>query len=145
MRYLTTNIPLLLTASATLISAQDATITAAPAMSTSGNSNCANPHCYEDCPDDPDHFAAELLSEQICATDNAYNKGQTSVATTWTTPGANPAEATATGASTTTAGDGSSSTGGRTKAASTSEGAATVKAVGNLLAFLELGLVMGLV
>lgn len=65
------------------------------------------------------------------------------MATTWTTPGTAPAEATTTVASPTTASDGSSSTGARAEAASPSEGAAAVKAVGNWLAFVELGLVMG--
>ncbi|KAJ5908759.1 hypothetical protein N7495_001441 [Penicillium taxi] len=59
----------------------------------SGIANISN--CYADCPDDPSHFAAELSSEQICATANAYDKGLTAVPTTWTTPG--PREATPTG------------------------------------------------
>lgn len=68
----------------------------------------------------------------------AYRRGISTVATTWTTPGINKAEATPTGDSSTTTGDGPSSTGGPTKSASPSEGAAAVNAVGNSLAILEL-------
>ncbi|KAJ5260564.1 hypothetical protein N7478_012169 [Penicillium angulare] len=60
----------------------------------SGSANIAN--CYVDCPDDPARFSAELVSEQDCATANAYDKGQTSVAATWTTPGPDKVVATPT-------------------------------------------------
>jgi hypothetical protein len=62
------------------------------------------------------------------------------VATTWTTPGPENAEATATDVSSPTTGDGSSSTGGLSKTADPSKGAAAGNAVGNLLTFLQLGL-----
>lgn len=83
-----------------------------------------------------------LLSEQDCATANAYDKGETSVATTWTTPGPNTVTATPTdtAVSTTTnfAEPTAKSLQGE-KDASPSEGAAVMKSAGSWLALLGLG------
>ncbi|KAJ5937086.1 hypothetical protein N7466_003536 [Penicillium verhagenii] len=104
----------------------------------SGSANIAN--CYEDCPDDPARFSAIFMSEQDCATANAYDKGISSVATTWTTPGPNTVTATPTDVEVST----TTNTAGPTKLtaledASPSKGAAAMKSAGSLLALLGLG------
>ncbi|KAJ5578273.1 uncharacterized protein N7459_007237 [Penicillium hispanicum] len=176
MHYLSTRIPLLLTAWAAIVAAQDVTSTAASAGSTAGSGLCASQqvvdscisimknsldkctsadwdckcsgvaniaNCYVDCPDDPERFSAELQSEKVCATANAYDKGVSSVPTTWSTPSAE-AEATATEASVTL--ETSSGTAGPTKsrgiedATKPSKGAAAGKTAGSWLALLGLGL-----
>ncbi|KAJ5667616.1 hypothetical protein N7507_003480 [Penicillium longicatenatum] len=105
----------------------------------SGSANVAN--CYEDCPDDPARFSAMLLSEQDCATANAYDKGESTVPTTWTTPGPNTVTATPTDtqvSTTTNTAEPTKSLQGE-KDASPSEGAAVMKSAGSLLALLGLG------
>ncbi|KAJ6088198.1 hypothetical protein N7486_009459 [Penicillium sp. IBT 16267x] len=105
----------------------------------SGSANIAN--CYEDCPDDPARFSAMLVSEQDCATANAYDKGVSSVATTWTTPGPNTVTATPTDievSTTTNTAEPTKSLKGE-KDASPSKGAAVMKSAGSLLALLGLG------
>ncbi|KAJ6016629.1 hypothetical protein N7451_000008 [Penicillium sp. IBT 35674x] len=105
----------------------------------SGSANIAN--CYEDCPDDPARFSAMLVSEQDCATANAYDKGESSVAETWTTPGPNTVTATPTDTAVST----TTSTAEPTKAlkgekdASPSKGAAPIQSAGSWLALLGLG------
>lgn len=94
-----------------------------------------------DCPDDPARFSAMLVSEQDCATANAYDKGETSVASTWTTPGPNTVTATPTDTAVST----TTNTAEPTKAlqeekdASPSKGAAVMKSAGSWLALLGLG------
>ncbi|KAJ5622744.1 hypothetical protein N7490_011349 [Penicillium lividum] len=106
----------------------------------SGSANIAN--CYEDCPDDPARFSAELMSEQDCATANAYDKGVSAVPTTWTTPGPNTVTATPTdveiSTTTNTAGP-TKSLNGEEASPSASEGAAVMKSAGSLFALLGLG------
>jgi hypothetical protein len=82
-----------------------------------------------------------LLSEQDCATANAYDKGESTVPTTWTTPGPNTVTATPTDtqvSTTTNTAEPTKSLQGE-KDASPSEGAAVMNSAGSLLALLGLG------
>ncbi|KAJ5112882.1 hypothetical protein N7456_001416 [Penicillium angulare] len=105
----------------------------------SGSANIAN--CYVDCPDDPARFSAELVSEQDCATANAYDKGQTSVATTWTTPGPDKVVATPTDdlAIETGKSEPTKTLTGVDKGSSPSEGVAAMNQVTSWLPFLGFG------
>ncbi|KAF4761063.1 hypothetical protein N7455_003569 [Penicillium solitum] len=111
----------------------------------SGAANIAN--CYVDCSDDdPDSSAAKQLSVNDCATANAYDIGETTVAPSWTLPGSNAAQPTDIDASLTTS-DSSSTTAGPTKAligneksTSPSEGAAVVNDAGSWMALVILGI-----
>ncbi|KAJ5493687.1 hypothetical protein N7463_009774 [Penicillium fimorum] len=110
----------------------------------SGAANIAN--CYVNCSDDdPDSSAARQLSVNDCATANAYDQGETTVASSWTLPGSNAAQPTRVDASITTS-DSSSTTPGPTKSfiaheksTSPSEGAAVVNAAGSWMALVVLG------
>lgn len=103
--------------------------------------------CYVDCSDDdPDSSAAKQLSVNNCATANAYDIGETTVAPSWTLPGSNAAQPTDIDGSLTT-GDSSSTTAGPTKAligneksTSPSEGAAVVNDAGSWMALVVLGI-----
>lgn len=93
-----------------------------------------------DCPEDPARFSAELQSEKVCATANAYDKGVSSVPTTWSTPNAQ-AEATATAVS--AALEMSSATSEPTRVEDStkpSKGAAAGQTIDSWLAVLGLGL-----
>ncbi|KAJ5691703.1 hypothetical protein N7488_012438 [Penicillium malachiteum] len=103
----------------------------------SGSANIAN--CYEDCPDDPARFSAELVSEQDCATANAYDKGLSTVTNSWSTPGPETVTATPTDTSATSTGGPTKSVNGLEESASPSEGAAAIKSVVSWLAFVGLG------
>ncbi|KAK4864019.1 hypothetical protein LT330_010229 [Penicillium expansum] len=111
----------------------------------SGAANIAN--CYVDCSDDdPDSSAAKQLSVNDCATANAYDQGETTVAPSWTLPGSNAAQPTDTDASVTISGSSSTTAGptkafnGNEKSTSPSEGAAVVNDAGSWLALVVLGI-----
>ncbi|KAJ5684722.1 uncharacterized protein N7477_001067 [Penicillium maclennaniae] len=81
MRFLTTKLPLIIAASASLVAAQDATTTAT-ATSTKcaaqndwdckcqGSTNVVN--CYDNCPDDQERLGAQQIREQNCIAAKAY-------------------------------------------------------------------------
>ncbi|KAJ5788847.1 uncharacterized protein N7518_005858 [Penicillium psychrosexuale] len=174
MHSFTTHLSLLFAASATLIAAQDATsqstsgnsncasqkvVDSCVAIMKRGLAKCASndwdckcsgaaniANCYVDCSDDdPDSSAAKQLSVNDCATANAYDQGETTVAPSWTLPGSNAAQPTDTDATLTTSSS-SSTTAGPTKtfanekSASPSEGAAVVNDAGSWMALVVLGL-----
>ena len=101
--------------------------------------------CYVDCPDDPARFSAELVSEQDCATANAYDKGLSSITNHWTTPGPETVVATPTihvdVADSTSTGEPTKSLSGleESASASPSEGAAAIKFAGSWLALVGVG------
>ena len=103
--------------------------------------------CYVDCSDDdPDSSAAKQLSVNDCATANAYDIGETTVAPSWTLPGSNAAQPTdldailaASDSPATTAGP-TKAVIGNEKSASPSEGAAVMNDDGSWLALVVLGL-----
>ncbi|CAI7599988.1 unnamed protein product [Penicillium glandicola] len=111
----------------------------------SGAANIAN--CYVDCSDDdPDSSAAKQLSVNDCATANAYDQGETTVAPSWTLPGSNAAQPTDLDAILTASGSSATTTAGPTKSlisneksTSPSEGAAVANAAGSWLALVVLG------
>ncbi|CAG8908623.1 unnamed protein product [Penicillium egyptiacum] len=175
MHFFTTHL-LLLASSATLIAAQDGIPTSASTSNSncasqkvvdscvaimkrglakctssdwdckcSGVANIAN--CYVDCSDDdPDSSAARQLSVNVCATANAYDQGETTVAPSLTLPGSNAAQPTDIDASLTTSGSSSTTAGptkpfiGNEKSASPSEGAAVMNDAGSWMALVVLGL-----
>lgn len=102
--------------------------------------------CYVDCPDDPARFSAELVSEQDCATANAYDKGISSITDHWTTPGPETVVATPTIqvdiADSTSTGEPTKSMSGLEESASPSEGAAAIKFAGSWLALVGVGVGM---
>ncbi|KAJ5970215.1 uncharacterized protein N7479_000133 [Penicillium vulpinum] len=112
----------------------------------SGAANISN--CYVNCSeDDPESSAARQLSVNDCATANAYDQGETTVAPSWTLPGSNAAQPTNADASIITSSGGSSTTAGPTKSfigyeksAIPSEGAAVANDAGSWMALVVLGL-----
>ncbi|KAJ5361926.1 hypothetical protein N7541_002770 [Penicillium brevicompactum] len=111
----------------------------------SGAANIAN--CYVNCSEDDEAGAsARSLSVGNCATANAFDQGETTVAPTWTLPGSNAAQPTDTEASTTSGGSSSTTTAGPTKSlkghekATSSDNAAPVNVAGSWLVLTGLGL-----
>ncbi|OQE40862.1 hypothetical protein PENCOP_c005G06793 [Penicillium coprophilum] len=110
----------------------------------SGAANIAN--CYVNCSEnDPESSAARQLSVNDCATANAYDQGETTVAPSWTIPGSNAAQPTRADVSITASGSSSTTAGptkpfiGKEKSTSPSEGAAVANNAGSWMALVVLG------
>ncbi|KAJ6131106.1 hypothetical protein N7523_001566 [Penicillium sp. IBT 18751x] len=152
MRFLTTKLPLIIAASASLVAAQDATTTA-----TATSTKCAAQNCYDNCPDDQERLGAQQIREQNCIAAKAY--GTLTTTAGMATPSASASISVASMSASSSAmaeptgsRSGLESNNGGSKAtqsltgleasATPNEGAATarVKVVGSWLAFLGLGL-----
>ncbi|KAJ5158065.1 uncharacterized protein N7500_007716 [Penicillium coprophilum] len=110
----------------------------------SGAANIAN--CYVNCSEnDPESSAARQLSVNDCATANAYDQGETTVAPSWTLPGSNAAQPTRADVSLTTSGSSSTTAGptksfiGKEQSTTPSEGAAVANNAGSWMALVVLG------
>ncbi|CAG7954504.1 unnamed protein product [Penicillium salamii] len=110
----------------------------------SGAANIAN--CYVNCSEDDEAGAsARSLSVGNCATANAFDQGETTVAPSWTRPGSNAAQPTNIDADPTSGASSSVAT-GATKSlnehekSTSSEGAASMNVAGSWLALVGLGL-----